>query len=48
MVRKDKVHLELNLAWDVKGNKKGFCEYVGSKQKIREKVGPLLNGQKPC
>ncbi|KAK4810492.1 hypothetical protein QYF61_004272 [Mycteria americana] len=36
--------MELNLARDVKGNKKGFCKYIGDKRKTRENVGPLLNG----
>jgi len=43
VTRKAKVHLELNLARDVKGNKKGFFMYISSKQKTRENVGPLLN-----
>ncbi|KAK4831883.1 hypothetical protein QYF61_020030 [Mycteria americana] len=37
-VRKDKVHLEFNLARDVKDSKKGFYK------KTRENVGPQLNG----
>jgi len=41
--RKAKVHLELNLARDVKDNKKGFFNYISSKRKTRENVGPLLN-----
>ena len=41
--RKHKVHLEMNLARDVKGNKKGFFQYVSSKRKARENVRPLLN-----
>ena len=40
---KDKAHLELSLARDVKDNKKGFCKYISSKQKTRDDVGPLLN-----
>ena len=44
-VRKAKAHLELNLARDVKGNKKGF--YISIKRKTRENVGPLLNGAGP-
>ena len=35
--------MELNLARDVKDNKKGFCKYIGDKRKTRENVGPLLN-----
>ncbi|KFW65086.1 hypothetical protein AS28_14346, partial [Pygoscelis adeliae] len=40
-VRKAKALTELNLAGDIKGNKKGFYRYVGDKRKIRENVGPL-------
>jgi len=42
-MRKAKVHLELNLARDVKNNKKGFSNYISSKQKTRNNVGLLLN-----
>jgi len=38
-----KVLLELNLARDVKDNKKSFFNYISSKGKTRENVGPLLN-----
>ncbi|GAB0204864.1 mitochondrial enolase superfamily member 1 [Grus japonensis] len=41
--RKAKAHLELNLARDVKDNKKGFFKSISSKRKTRENVGPLLN-----
>ncbi|GAB0206875.1 mitochondrial enolase superfamily member 1 [Grus japonensis] len=41
--RKAKAHLELNLAMDVKDNKKGFFKYISSKRKTRENVGLLLN-----
>ncbi|GAB0206434.1 mitochondrial enolase superfamily member 1 [Grus japonensis] len=41
--RKAKAQLELNLAKDVKDNKKGFFKYISSKRKTRENVGPLLN-----
>ncbi|KAK4807184.1 hypothetical protein QYF61_024304 [Mycteria americana] len=40
-VRKAKAQMELNLARDVKGNKKSFYRYVGDKRKTRENVGPL-------
>lgn len=43
-VRRAKDHLELNLAKDVKDNKKGFSKCIGNKRKTRESVGPLLNG----
>jgi len=42
-MRKTKVHLELNLARDVKDNKNGFFNYISSKRKTRENAGPLLN-----
>jgi len=41
--RKAKAHLELNLARDVRSNMKGFFNYVSSKGKTRDNVGPLLN-----
>ena len=41
--RKAKAHLQLNLARDVKNNKKGFFNYISSKRKTRDNVGPLLN-----
>ncbi|GAB0179468.1 mitochondrial enolase superfamily member 1 [Grus japonensis] len=41
--RKAKAHLELNLARDVKDNKKGFFKYISRKRKTRENVSPLLN-----
>jgi len=41
--RKAKVHLEMNLARGVKNNKKGFFNYISSKRKARDNVGPLLN-----
>jgi len=42
-MRKAKIHLELNLARDVRNNKKGFFNYSRSKWKTRDNVGPLLN-----
>ena len=41
--RKAKVHLELNLPRDVKDNKKRSFNYISSKRKTRDNVGPLLN-----
>jgi len=41
--RKAKVHLELNLARDVKDNKKDLFKYISSKQMTRENVGSLLS-----
>ncbi|CAM4565036.1 unnamed protein product [Caretta caretta] len=43
VIRRAKLHLELQLARDVKSNKKGFFRYVGNKKKAKESVGPLLN-----
>ncbi|GAB0178125.1 mitochondrial enolase superfamily member 1 [Grus japonensis] len=40
---KAKAHLELNLARDVKNNKKDLFKYISSKRKTRENVGLLLN-----
>ncbi|KAK4832976.1 hypothetical protein QYF61_026802 [Mycteria americana] len=40
-VRKAKALIELNLARDVKGNKKSFYRYIGDKRKTRENVGHL-------
>ncbi|CAM4628179.1 unnamed protein product [Lepidochelys olivacea] len=42
-IRKAKSHLELQLARDVKSNKKSFFRYVSKKKKVKESVGPLLN-----
>jgi len=41
--RKAKAPLELKLTRDVKNNKKGFFNYISSKRKARDNVGPLLN-----
>ena len=40
-VRKAKALTELNLASDVKGNKKAFCRYVSDRRQTRENAGPL-------
>jgi len=40
-VRKAKAMTEINLARDIKGNKKSFCRYVNDKRKAKENVGPL-------
>lgn len=32
----------MNLAKNIKGNKKDFCKYLNDKRKIRENVVPLL------
>jgi len=41
-MRTAKVHLELNLARDVKNNKKGFFKYISSIRKTRDNVELLL------
>jgi len=41
--RKTKAHLELNLARDIRNNKKGFFNCISSKQKTTDNVGPPLN-----
>jgi len=41
--RKAKAQPELKLSRDVKNNKKGFFNYISSKLKARDNVGPLLN-----
>ncbi|GAB0180073.1 mitochondrial enolase superfamily member 1 [Grus japonensis] len=42
-VRKAKTLIELNLAADVKGNKKIFYRYVSDQRKTEENVGPFRN-----
>ncbi|KFQ55696.1 hypothetical protein N334_04196, partial [Pelecanus crispus] len=42
-VRKAKARMELNLARDVKNNKKGFYRYINQKRKVKESVPPLMN-----
>ena len=32
----------LNMARDIKGNRKGFYKYISDKRKTRENLGPLL------
>ena len=39
--RKAKALTELNLAWDVEGNKKAFYRYVSDRRQTRENVDPL-------
>jgi len=41
--RKAMVHMELNLAREVKDNKKSFLKYISSKQMTRDNVRLLLN-----
>ncbi|KFV09627.1 hypothetical protein N340_04878, partial [Tauraco erythrolophus] len=40
-VKKAKALIGLNLARDIKGNKKNFYRYVSDKKRSRENVGPL-------
>jgi len=40
-VRKAKIQIELNLARDIKVNKKKFYIYICDKRNVREDVGPL-------
>ncbi|KFV13270.1 hypothetical protein N340_03166, partial [Tauraco erythrolophus] len=40
-VRKAKALIELNLARDIKGNKKNFYRYVSDKKRSKENVSPL-------
>jgi len=42
-VRKAKDQMELNLARDVKDNKKGFYKYIADKKKTGRNAGPFLN-----
>lgn len=42
-IREAKAQMELNLARDIKDNKKGFCKNTSSKRKARENVDTLLN-----
>ena len=43
-MRKAKVQMELNLARDMKDNKKGFYRYIGKKEQTKESVPPLMKG----
>ena len=40
-VRKSKRNVELKLAQNIKSDSKSFYVYVGSRQNVRDKVGPL-------
>ncbi|KFQ36182.1 hypothetical protein N331_00749, partial [Merops nubicus] len=42
-VRKAKVQLELNVARDVKENRKGFYRYINQKRKVKEGIPSLRN-----
>ena len=43
-IRKAKALVELNLARDVKDNKKGFYRYIGRRRQAKESVSPLMKG----
>ena len=43
-IRKAEAQMELNLARDVKENKKGFYWYIGRKRQTKESVPPLMKG----
>jgi len=36
--------MELNLARDVKDNKKGFYRYIGRRRQAKESIPPLIKG----
>lgn len=40
-IRKIKVLKKLDLARNVRGNKKGFCIYAGNKRRIGQNFGPF-------
>ena len=42
-IRKAKAQLELNLARDVKNNKKGFFRYIGQQRKMKETVLSVMS-----
>ena len=42
-IRKSKITFEKKLAGNIKNDSKSFYAYVRSKQKVRDKVGPLEN-----
>ncbi|XP_065440587.1 mitoferrin-1 isoform X1 [Chrysemys picta bellii] len=42
-IRKAKAQNELKLATGIKGNKKTFYQYIRSKRKTKDRVGPLLS-----
>ena len=43
-IRKAKAQMEMNLARDVKDNKKGFYRYIGRRRQAKESVLPLMKG----
>ena len=43
-IRKANAQVELNLARDVKDNKKGFYRYIGRRRQAKESAPPLMKG----
>ena len=43
-LRKAKVQMEMNLARDVKDNKKGFYRYTGRRRQAKESIPHLMKG----
>lgn len=43
-IRKAKVQMELNLARNMKDNKKGFNRYIGRRRRAKESVPPQMKG----
>jgi len=43
-IRKAKTKMELNLARDVKDNKKGFYRYIGRRRQAKESIPHLIKG----
>ncbi|KAK4811350.1 hypothetical protein QYF61_027579 [Mycteria americana] len=46
-IRKAKAQMELNLARDIKSNKKGFFRYIGQQRKMKETVPPDEQNGRP-
>ena len=46
--KKANAHLELNIAKEVKDNRKGFFKYVNSNRMTRGNVGPRLGKCRKC
>ena len=45
-IRKAKAQKKMNLARDVKNNKKGFYRYIGRRRQAKESVLPLINEER--
>lgn len=44
-VRNAKAQLELELAREMKGSRKGFCKDTGSKRKVKKSMHTLVSGE---